>query len=175
MSGQSRLTVVEFRRGAKNAHPTAVCVCECGNERIARQTDLRRGRVIECASCVIKTAWRIKPRRSERDRAFADLWDTYKQNARRRAITFYLSKDVVFALVTAPCHYCGVSKETFGGIDRMDNKRGYEAGNAVPCCDQCNYAKREMTVEEFLSWADRVSRHQRERITTTTTVPCVLG
>ena len=44
----------------------------------------------------------------------------------------------------------------YTGIDRVDNARGYEKDNVVPCCETCNTAKRTMSVDELLEWVTRV-------------------
>ena len=43
-------------------------------------------------------------------------------------------------LISDPCHYCDadISKARGSGLDRLDNSKGYEVGNVVPCCKACN-------------------------------------
>jgi hypothetical protein len=85
---------------------------------------------------------------------------------------------VEFALTDAECDrlfeghcvYCGAEPSNtkrkhnlngdfvYQGIDRVDNNVGYMAGNCVPCCEQCNWAKRDMPVDAFLKWAKRVAK-----------------
>lgn len=52
----------------------------------------------------------------------------------------------------------------FTGIDRVDNTRGYDPDNVVPCCRVCNRAKDVRTKDEFLSWAKRVVDHSIENV-----------
>lgn len=43
---------------------------------------------------------------------------------------------------SGPCHYCGNEDLGAGlGLDRLDNARGYDEGNLVPCCARCNEAR----------------------------------
>jgi hypothetical protein len=44
----------------------------------------------------------------------------------------------------------------YNGLDRVDNNRGYEKDNIVPCCETCNKAKLQMSLGEFLNWIKRV-------------------
>ena len=37
------------------------------------------------------------------------------------------------------------------GIDRFDNQFGYESTNSVPCCEQCNKIKRDLSGQDFLN------------------------
>ena len=40
----------------------------------------------------------------------------------------------------------------YNGLDRVDNSRGYEPSNVVPCCRRCNRAKDDMSSQEFMKW-----------------------
>jgi len=42
------------------------------------------------------------------------------------------------------------------GIDRIDSSKGYTIDNCVSCCTECNYAKHEMSVDEYKSFIQRV-------------------
>ena len=57
-----------------------------------------------------------------------------------------------------PCFYCGVAIETIG-LDRIDNSRGYEIDNVVPCCPICNYGKLNRTFDEFIEYCQRMANH----------------
>ena len=64
-------------------------------------------------------------------------------------------------LIHQPCAYCGALPQKteyarcptieVNGIDRRNNRSGYTAGNCVPCCPDCNWAKSSKTKSEFLS------------------------
>lgn len=43
-----------------------------------------------------------------------------------------------------PCAYCG--SESNGGIDRVDNERGYDPDNCLPCCRLCNTIKSNLSL-----------------------------
>lgn len=47
----------------------------------------------------------------------------------------------------------------YNGLDRLDTSQGYAPGNVVPCCGDCNWAKRARTRPEFLAWVVRVYWH----------------
>lgn len=82
-----------------------------------------------------------------------------------------MTYDEFSTLITSTCHYCGVEPSnvlkvpygggdyevfTYNGIDRVDNLLGYIVGNVVSCCHKCNWAKKDMTTEEFYIWVKRV-------------------
>jgi hypothetical protein len=95
----------------------------------------------------------------------------YQTNAKRRGHVFELSEDEFLAVCEQDCHYCGAKpksgnwkhfKRCFGdfsynGIDRKDNSLGYIIGNCLPCCGTCNYSKRGLSYQEYISQCQRVA------------------
>lgn len=45
------------------------------------------------------------------------------------------------------------------GVDRIDNNKGYEFNNCVPCCGDCNIAKHKLSLNEFISHARKIANH----------------
>ena len=45
---------------------------------------------------------------------------------------------------------------TYNGLDRLDNSKLHYYNNVVACCKYCNYGKRERSLNEFMSWIDRI-------------------
>lgn len=92
----------------------------------------------------------------------------YKLGAKSRNLNWDLLDEQFDILTKANCHYCGrepsnIKKSKYNkgdfvyqGIDRIDNSKGYEIKNCVPCCKICNRAKDTMTQEDFYSWIDMV-------------------
>lgn len=74
----------------------------------------------------------------------------YARDARRRGLHFRLDPALFAVLEADACLYCGVRRKLHGGIDRVDNRRGYEPDNVVPCCGPCNRRKRDRPVGRFL-------------------------
>lgn len=76
-----------------------------------------------------------------------------KSRAKARGLTFTLTYQEYIELIKEPCKYCwDVNTPVSGvGLDRMDSSIGYEAGNVVSCCQDCNLTKREVfSYEEML-------------------------
>jgi len=45
-------------------------------------------------------------------------------------------------IVNQVCHYCNGPLNLYGSaLDRIDNSKGYEVRNVVPCCKNCNRIK----------------------------------
>ncbi len=159
------LTVLSWRKGAKNVHPTAMCQCDCGKTQVVRKTHLVRGERASCRHCSWANAWVTRPRVTLQQRNAADAFSVYKINAKRKKLMFDLLRDQFIALVTSSCFYCGLTPEgnRVNGVDRMNNLEGYTRDNSVACCSACNYSKRDMSIDQFLSWVNRIGNHQRNQ------------
>lgn len=107
----------------------------------------------------------------EKGEASFNFYYNYQRetNARKRGIEFSLTKEQVKEIVTQNCYYCGSEpsmsvkphKSVNGafihnGIDRVESSIGYVAGNCVPCCKKCNYAKHVMSTNEFVEWITKI-------------------
>jgi hypothetical protein len=102
--------------------------------------------------------------------AFGNVYNSYRQSARKRGLDFALSKEQFKTLTQRPCSYCGSqphaikashgtivsSSYTYTGVDRLTSSLGYTVNNVLPCCHACNIAKLARTATEFLTWAQQV-------------------
>ena len=84
-------------------------------------------------------------------------------SAKRRGYSWVLSIDQAGFCYTQPCHYCGEEPNgKLNGIDRQDSSAGYDTENCVPCCSTCNYAKWQMSPEEFIWHCEKVVRFNKK-------------
>jgi 5-methylcytosine-specific restriction endonuclease McrA len=96
----------------------------------------------------------------------------YRHGANQRGISFNLTPEQFRALTSGDCAYCGApprmeaisiwqaqhytpqftehAQYIYNGVDRVDNSRGYDPENCVPCCKTCNRMKHALGVEEFI-------------------------
>lgn len=88
-----------------------------------------------------------------------------KSLAKRRRLTWLLTREEFSALIGSSCTYCeGPLPETSLGLDRIDNSKGYEIGNVLPCCTSCNRMRNNfLTVEETMLLAQYL-RQIRSRL-----------
>lgn len=156
------LTVIEFSGYGMNSRPMWKCLCSCGKERITHARYLQRGSVKDCGckydSKKSHGKHHLESGVSLRNR----VAESYKNNAKKKNILFNLSKEIMFTMFQANCHFCGrapyhtISNDrsygtfTYNGIDRLTPELGYTEDNIVTCCQQCNYMKNSYTKEEFL-------------------------
>lgn len=105
------------------------------------------------------------------DEAAARVFRMYQVSAKLRGHPFSLTLEQVATFLGKECGYCGAPplnavsvvddgthfKLRYQGIDRVDNRRGYEVGNLVSCCAPCNRAKGVTPVGEFIERARRIA------------------
>lgn len=160
----NNLTFVEYVK-SKNRVTYWKFRCDCGNEIVVSVCSVLDGKTHSCG-CL---------RRMGRDAMVTRIFRQYRRGAISRGYNFALTKEQVSELIGSPCFYCGAessntflnekTNEQFGynGIDRVNNSIGYEVGNVVPCCRQCNWAKRDLSSSEFISWINRLHSFQEHK------------
>ena len=159
-----RLVAIRLAGYSRPAGKVWVCRCDCGVIREAIAAALISGKPRSCG-CLLRDS-----NRTRNGEGWVTAALNYTRNAARcRGIKFSLSWTQVKVLVTDRCVYCGVLPSVHSGrfrnpswqvpcngIDRVDSSRGYTIRNCVPCCKECNHAKRTMTYASFRSWAVRL-------------------
>ena len=154
------------------------CQCDCGSLTRVLSDSLQMGRTKSC--CCLRNEGPKGPNahgtKPTGVAARNSMYHSLKFSALKRGHSWKLTKEVFDNITTQSCFYCGIEprqifKQTgcngtyvYNGIDRVDNTRGYESDNVVPCCGQCNRAKRDLTKDAFLDWADRLSKCQKTKI-----------
>lgn len=165
---------------------TKICT-KCGVAKDADidfYTNTRGSKMAECKKCNINRALNTKRRlratpqgrlkatiansiQNSNRKSPTRIYAYLKAIAKVRECTFNLSVQECVELSGNPCEYCGGTLPDYGiGLDRIDNLRGYESGNVLPCCSICNIARGAFfTVDEmrrFIGPAIRAAREWRE-------------
>ena len=175
-SKYGKLTVVGYEK--LKSGWAVECTCDCGGKKtVLYPNQMRRGLVSSCG-CVWKESRRIncgkhKPfRLPDGEAAFNFIYRSYARNAKIRGLCFDLEPDKAKSIMEKNCCYCGDrpheicapkmynGKFVGNGIDRADSSKGYTSENCVPCCKTCNYAKRNLSQQEFFQWIDRLIVHR---------------
>lgn len=90
-----------------------------------------------------------------------------RKSAQVRNIEVNITKDQYILLVdNQVCHYCsGNLPRTGAGLDRLDSSKGYNVGNVVPCCEQCNTIKADwLTHDEMIVVMKALLSYRRSRL-----------
>lgn len=148
-----------------------LCYCDCGNETWVGTSKLTTNHTISCG-CWLKQFRRIEYGMASRN----EVLDNYKRGALKRGLAWELSDEEFDYYTSQPCGYCACQPSTvrkarrsngnftYNGIDRLDNNEGYFPSNVVSCCQICNRAKSDMTMNDFIDWARRLSEAMHERL-----------
>lgn len=153
-----KLTVISYAKEGK-----WVCLCDCGNKSTICGQDLREGKTRSCGCLYLNRGYEDKITSSKKV-----LFSNYKSHAKSRNLFMLLSFEEFIDLVQQDCYYCGqkpnqyarsVSAKRKGlqgflysGIDRLDNIKGYQLDNVVPCCKRCNRVKLDRNETDFIKW-----------------------
>lgn len=169
-----KLTVIKYDHSDNHYRSYFLFKCDCGNEKVILGSGVVSGNTKSCG-CLFKEFGR-KKRISENHSEVTAIICGYKRHAKDRNIPWKLKRITVESIIKEKCHYCGANpsniKKTknslgnglkYSGIDRIDSSKGYTKSNVVPCCKVCNYAKSNMTIEEFRKWAKRLGKRAMAR------------
>lgn len=148
------------------------CVCICGKHITVQAGNLVSGNTKSCGCYrqLVSRSRQVYPGTPAQRLVFRN----YRKTALQRGLCFELTPEEVYSLCEKNCYYCGTAPKTNSksyvfynkhqngegflrnGIDRIDNTVGYRHGNVVPCCYDCNAAKRTMALRQFISWVGSV-------------------
>jgi len=173
LSGQrfGRLVAIKIS-GEKDSYENILweCKCDCGNSKITRGSNLRNGSTQSCG-CLRLDRIRQKLTLPNNLAVKNEIYGYYKTSASRRNHCFSLTFEETISIIESPCYYCGElgsnrmssrkgSKDyKYNGIDRKNNELGYTINNVVSCCKNCNYAKKSLSLEEFLTLILKIYKH----------------
>lgn len=173
-----RLTVLRVAERFPGLETKWVCLCACGEETSVRNSCLTSGHTLSCGCLAAEgTGYRNRTRtyanqKPPGDSARNAILRSYRNSAKDKGLTWALGESLGHLLLSQNCHYCDAppsrkvsvpnrrATATVGGIDRVDNSRGYEPENVVPCCKLCNIAKNDHPRETFLEWVRRLAQFQ---------------
>jgi hypothetical protein len=160
-----RLTVL-YRENKK-----WVAVCECGRNAFLRSGDIVNKKRVACISCTASLASVRKHEKYEHYGYVNRLYKDYRIGSNKRNLIFDITFEKFYELITSNCFYCGIEPQIrpnpkymvktleplkANGVDRFNSDIGYTEENCVPCCSKCNYAKHEMSFDEFKDWVEKV-------------------
>lgn len=141
------------------------CSCDCGNTITAFATHVINGTTTSCG---------CGRRNPNAETSIRRLYSHYMRKAANRQLEFALAIDKFQELTSGNCYYCNSGPTNkiqgglvhnsylYNGIDRKDNNKGYIEDNVVSCCKHCNYAKRTLSVNQFLDLIKQIYQHRLE-------------
>lgn len=162
-----RLLVEEFAGRDPKSNALWRCACDCGTVKVIAGSKLTTPKTpVRSCGCLHTLP--------QGEGALNKLLVSYKRDARKRGLSFSLSRENFKSLTSDRCYYCGRPPQQitgepcnngyyfYNGIDRIQNEYGYEADNVVPCCKTCNSMKSSMSRSIFLVHINLIVNYQRE-------------
>lgn len=162
-----------------NSSSTWKCKCNCGEVFYTRTNKIesRKGCIHCTASIVSANKHPDIEHYSYKKRVYKD----YKKGAEKRNLIFNLSFESFLSLISSNCYFCDSPPQEVSspylsrigeplqrnGIDRLNPSKGYFSDNVVACCSKCNYAKHEMSVDEFKEWVQIIYTNLFKETSTT--------
>lgn len=94
----------------------------------------------------------------------AILASVYRKIDKSKGLDCDIDSDYLIRhIVTMPCIYCGTDEDEIG-CDRIDNSKGHNKSNVVPCCAVCNAARMDnFSHEEMRVIGEAVARVRAAR------------
>lgn len=140
--------------------------CDCGNIKHVKNPS-----VLKSCGCIGKSIDKMVKTNREREPIDASAMQVFKYRNR------YNDGDLTFEnfkeLTQMNCHYCNTKPSNvsnafkndkrsniesilngdfiYNGLDRIDSSKKHDFDNVVPCCYYCNFAKNDLSYEEFLN------------------------
>jgi hypothetical protein len=171
-----KLLVLGFARISDDKQSMWLCQCDCGNTTIVRGFSLRCGDTKSCGCLLHEKIPKNKLPYGES--AKHRVFNNYKKQASERGYAFELDYLTFIQITQKPCIYCGHFPSNkgcsyiysaierneffkFNGVDRIDNTQGYTLDNSAPCCEVCNRAKKDMSLEDFNLWIREIVEYNK--------------
>lgn len=151
------------------------CQCTCGNQPIYTTEQILNYGIVSCGC-------KNKAKKSSGECVKNYLIRNYKYEAAiNKNLPFELSKEQCEEFFQANCYYCASPPSctlrmkqmttsnkgrynrstpyTYNGIDRVDNSKGYTTENCVTACVNCNKAKNNRPLQNFINRAADIARY----------------
>lgn len=163
-----KLVVIKREENNDRGAAQWLCKCDCGNEKVVSGYRLRSGYTTSCGC--FRNSFKLPRGHATRNQ----LYNSYKQSAKRRGLFWGITLDNFAKLTKQNCYYCGIEPKQSGlkgmnhqrngdyiynGIDRVDNDKGYTLDNVVTCCGTCNNMKRTLSKRKFIDQVMRIAKH----------------
>lgn len=183
-----KVTVISFEKeiiGNKGRiHHLFRYRCICGNEGLSTKSNLKAARKINTFSCYSCRGIDVGQRNTTASLKYEDpldaqcsiVYSNYKSKCKMKGWLFTISFNIFKETIIQNCHYCGdppkqyrldrakvrqgISPVFINGIDRIDSTNGYTIDNILPCCQNCNLAKRSLSYKEFLHLITKIYEHK---------------
>jgi 5-methylcytosine-specific restriction endonuclease McrA len=109
---------------------------------------------------------RVKESMNRRNRTPEGRFINGRSAAKQNGKAWNLTIEEFTALLPHPCFYCDTPRVGVGAaLDRIDNSKGYEIGNVLPACCECNRTRGDrLTVSETILVIEKLKQIRGGRV-----------
>lgn len=147
--------------------------CKCGRIKEVQYNNIRNGASLCCGFSPCKIPINKNSRSIET--TYNSLFYAYSAGAKKRNYSFDLTLDEFKGYLDKNCYYCNSKPSSvyqikdsktgkiraglpliYNGIDRLNNKIGYNIKNCITCCETCNRMKMKYDYDFFLNHIKKI-------------------
>lgn len=114
-------------------------------------------------SRIIKDIMSISEEQKRKDK-ISKMLSSYRNSDKKKGLNTTITREFLEDIIyNRKCVYCGDTHNI--GLDRIDNTKGHEIDNVVPCCYECNVARgNNFSYEEMLIIGESIRKVKSNRI-----------
>lgn len=151
-------------------YPSVLCKCDCGVVKRIAVDNLRSGFTTSCGCFRKENSSKIGTKFGKTGGLKRRKYSTIESSA-RDLFQKYLKRspgnltfDSFYELTQQNCTHCGAKPNQkylvknvtddlgdyiYNGLDRINNSKGYDLDNVIPCCGTCNFMRHTLSLDEF--------------------------
>lgn len=166
-------------------YPSVLCKCDCGVTKRIYVDNLRSGMTISCgcfreensSKMGIKFGKDGGLKRRKYSTVESSARDLFQKYIKRNPGNLEFKK--FYELTQQNCHHCGSAPNQkylvknvtddlgvyiYNGLDRINNLKGYDVDNIVPCCGICNFMRHTQSLDGFYNQIIKIAQNRNLKI-----------
>ncbi len=184
----NRLEIIAKTTGPNPKRTYFILKCVCGKDTILDSCSIKNTQSCGCLRSEQMKAISLLNRLPDGETSHNRFFHSYTNRAKIKKLEFSITKEQFRDLTQKNCAYCNSEPKPYNiyisdgkiaeslaqdnidrswvkvnGVDRINSSIGYVLSNCVPCCSNCNYAKTDFSVEEFLDLVKKVYEFQKQK------------
>jgi hypothetical protein len=154
-----------------------ICKCICGTIKSVSSASLKSNHTKSCGCWKLENSKDVCRKNFTKETVVPprrNIFTQYVAKCKTKGMDFLIPESQFYKLIESACHYCGSGPQntktvklsptktktySYNGVDRVDNFKGYVVGNVVSCCNNCNKAKRDLSLTNFYNWVKMIYRN----------------
>lgn len=165
-----RLEIINYKGVDESQKHLFEVKCDCGNTKTLRWNNIRKNGSTASCGCYRRECVQKRIGKNIEHLCVQNIKNSCKAISSKRNFDFDLDSEFIKENIFQNCFYCGkppsntfksnnfeIRTINYNGLDRKNNSIGYIKDNVVPCCMDCNYMKREKSMEEFIEICKKIA------------------